>query len=204
LSATTNTLEKVSEEFLSEVLSDLEVGREQSASLLESARRETEAAVTKMLETGAKQAASAKRQMLDSAELEARNLQLKALEDAVNEVFAEGVKRLPDLAPPQREEALDRLIREGVQVIGEKATVSCNAADRKAVASVVRALNKDGAKLKLEQESIQTIGGVTLQSHDGTVRFENTFEARLERMKQVLRKEIATTLSGTGAARNPV
>lgn len=190
-----NTLQKVSEEFLNEVLAQLKEGRDKSVSLLETTSRETEAAVSKILETSTKQAASIKRQVIDSAELEARNLQLRALEDAVNEVLSEGIKRLPGLSTSKREEALVRLIKEGVRVIGPKATVSCNVADRKIVASVVKVLNKDGVKLTLDQEGIQTIGGVTLGSEDGTVRFENTFEARLERMRQVLRKEIANTLS---------
>lgn len=195
--AAANTLQKVSEEFLTEVLAQLSEGRDTSVTLLDDAKKDTQTAVAKILEASTKQAASLKRQMIDSAELKARNMQLKALEDTVNEVFSEGVKRLPELSPLQREEALGRLVREGIQVIGQKARVSCNVADKKIVASVVRKLNKEGARLTMDPEAIQAIGGVTLAIQDGSIRFENTFEARLERMKQVLRKEIASTLYGS-------
>ena len=194
--AASNTLKKVSDEFLAEVLAQLTDGRNQSADLLEAARKETEETVSRILETGKKQAVSAKRQLIDSAELETRNLHLKELEVAVNEVFSEGVRRLPGLSAEERERALNRLVREGVQVIGQKATVSCNAADKKILSSIIRTLNKEGVKLTLGQESIQSIGGVVLSSPDGSVRFDNTYESRLERMRQILRKEIANTLDG--------
>ncbi|HUI86196.1 MAG TPA: V-type ATP synthase subunit E family protein [Nitrososphaerales archaeon] len=198
--AARNTLQKVSDEFLAEVLAQLDEGRDKAVSLLESAKGETEAAVSKILQTGTKQAASARRQLIDSAELEARNLQLKEVERAVNEVFDEAVRRLRELSPAQKEEALLRLMREGVQVIGPKATVACTAADKKPASAALKAIGKEGARLTLDQQSIDAIGGVTLTSQDGSVRFDNTFEARLGRMRQVLRREVANTLTGDSGA----
>ncbi len=95
----------------------------------------------------------------------------------------------------QHEQALARLITDGLGVIGKGATVTCNAKDRKAVSSIIGELNrKEHADLKLDEKSIETAGGVILSSKDGTIRFVNTFEARLERLKPQLRREVARVL----------
>jgi len=40
------------------------------------------------------------------------------------------------------------------------------------------------------------MGGVVLTTSDGSIRFDNTFEARLERTKPTLRKDVAAILAG--------
>jgi len=194
-SAAANTLGKVSGEFEAEVLADLEAGRTEALARVESTRKETVEAVTKILEASAKQAESVKRQVIGAAELEARNAQLKALEKAVNDAFESATKQISSSTGATYEEAMQRLIQEGVDVIGPRAKVQCAPKDRKAVASAARKLGA-GAKVSLEEEPIETIGGVVLTTPDGSVRFDNTFDARLERMKPMLRKEIAAILTG--------
>jgi len=193
--AASDTLEKVSGEFEQEVLSDLEAGRAETMAKLESMRRETEEAVSKILETGMKQSESAKRQIVGAAELEARNIQLKALERAVNGAFETAMKGISESKGASYEKAVARLIQEGLDVIGPRAKVHCSSKDRRAVASAVKKLSVT-EKVTLDDDSIDTIGGVVLTTFDGTVRFDNTFEARLERMRPILRKEVASVLTG--------
>jgi V/A-type H+-transporting ATPase subunit E len=197
--STKTTLQKVSEAVQSELLSDLKDGLNQSHARVEEVSREASAEVSKILETSARQAESLKRQLIGSAELESRNLQLRALEGDVTGVFAEAVRRLSGLSPSKYEEALTRLLEEGVKVMGSKASVSCNAKDKKTVSSVLRKLNKGETKLTLAHDDVETIGGVVLSSNDGTVSFDNTFEARLERMRQDLRKDVAGLLMARAA-----
>jgi len=45
-------------------------------------------------------------------------------------------------------------------------------------------------------EPIQTLGGVLVESSDGSVRVDNTFEARIERFESELRATIAKALFG--------
>jgi len=194
-SAAANTLEKVSGEFEADALADLEAGRTETLARVESTRKETVEAVTKILEASAKQAESVRRQIIGAAELEARNAQLKSLERAVNDAFESATKQISSSTGAAYEEAMQRLIQEGVDVIGPRAKVRCASKDRKAVASAARKLGA-GAKVSLEEEPIETIGGVVLTTPDGSVRFDNTFDARLERMKPMLRKEIAAILTG--------
>jgi V/A-type H+-transporting ATPase subunit E len=193
--AAADTLEKVSDEFESEVLADLQEGRGQALALVESARREALEAVTKILQTGTKQAESLKRQIVGAAELEVRNSQLKAMEDAVNEVFGMAVGSIPKTSPVRYEKSIIKLIKEGIDVIGPRASVTCSAGDRKVVASAVRKLSKGRVKLALDPKSLNAVRGVVLTTADGSIRFDNTFETRLERMKPVLRKEVAALLT---------
>ena len=195
--AASDTLEKVSSEFEAEVLTDLEAGRSVTLAKIEAVRKETAEAVAKILETGEKQAESAKRQMIGAAELDARNAQLRSLERAVNEAFDLATRQISSETGASQEKALVSLIQEGLDVIGPRASLQCAAKDRRAVSSAIR---KFGSKAKLSQSDgeIDTVGGVVLTTPDGSVRFDNTFEARLERMRPTLRKEVAAILTGSG------
>jgi V/A-type H+-transporting ATPase subunit E len=193
--AAADTLKKVSDEFESEVLADLQEGRGQALALVESVRRDALEAIAKILQSGTKQSESLKRQVVGAAELEVRNAQLKVMEEAVNEVFGEAIHSIPKTSPARYEKSIIRLIKEGVDVIGPRASVTCSAGDRKAVASAVRRLSKGQVKLAMDPKSLNVIGGVVLTTTDGSIRFDNTFETRLERMKPVLRKEVAALLT---------
>jgi V/A-type H+-transporting ATPase subunit E len=194
--ATRNTLEKVSAQFSNEVLTELNEGRTAALQKLDSERRETEEAVTKTLEASARQAEALHRQIIGSAELDSRNIHLRALEESVNQVFQESMSGLAKISGPRREKALGHLILEGTQVIGGEAKVYCSEKDRKAVASILKSMNKDGTKLTLTSKNLDVLGGVILESSEGTIKFDNTFEARLERMRPMLRKAVADILSG--------
>ncbi len=193
--ATADTLEKVSGEFESELLGALQEGKGQALSTVESARRDTRVAVTKILGASVKQAESLKRQITGAAELEARNAQLRTLEGAVVEVFEAAVKELQEGSGSRYEKSLALLLREGLEVIGPKARVYCRSKDRRAVSAAMRKLGGNSSKLVLEEKGIDTIGGVVMSSMDGSVRFDNTFEARLERMKPTLRMEVSSVLT---------
>jgi len=193
--AASDTLEKVSEEFENEVLADLEAGRSEALARIEALRKETIEAVGKILETSEKRAESVKRQIIGAAELDARNAQLRSLEKAVNEAFDLATKQISTVSGAAQEKALASLIQEGLDVIGPRAKVSCASKDRKAVSSAIRKLGGK-AKLSLDDGEVDTMGGVILTTPDETVRFDNTFEARLERMRPTLRKAVAAILMG--------
>jgi V/A-type H+/Na+-transporting ATPase subunit E len=193
--AASDTLEKVSGEFEKEALSDLEATRTETLAKLEAVRKETEEAVSKILETGIKQAEAVKRQIIGAAELEARNIQLKALEKAVNESFDAASNQISELKGTSYDKAMERLIQEGLEVIGPKAKVQCSPKDKRVVASIVKKLSGK-EKVSMDDNPVETMGGVVLTTPDESVRFDNTFEARLERMRPNLRQEVAAILTG--------
>ena len=66
--------------------------------------------------------------------------------------------------------------------------VYTNSKDKDAVQSSLS--NFSGAELA--PESIECLGGVKVKSKDGTMTFDNTIDARFDRMKPLIRKEIAS------------
>lgn len=194
--AAADTLEKVTDEFEAEVLADLEAGRRDAQSRIESAMKEATEAVSKILETSVKQAESTRRQIIGAAELAARNAQLKSLEKGVNEVFDLATAEISSASGSSYEKSIEGLIREGIVVLGHKANVQCSSKDKKVVASAIKKLEGGQTKLTLDETPVETTGGVVLTTSDGSIRFDNTFEARLERMKPTLRKDVAGILAG--------
>jgi len=194
--AASDTLEKVSTEFEAEILADVQEGRDQAMQGIQAIRRETAEEVAKTLEAGERQAESVKRQLVGAAELEVRNAQLKSLESAIDAVFESAVRRISSLSGQAEEDSITTLIREGMGVIGSRAVVQSPAKDRKVVSSAARKLSRGPVRLTVGEEGIESIGGVILSTSDGTVKFDNTYEARLERMKPTLRKEVAGILTG--------
>ncbi len=192
--AASDTLEKVSSEFEGEVAADLEAGREEASVTIEAARRATAEAVAKIIETGDKQSESVRRQIVGAAELEARNAQLRSLERAVSEAFDSAMQEISKSSGAAYEKALARLIQEGLEVIGPKVVLQSTAKDRRAVTAAARRLGGK-AKISLNEKPIEATGGVVLTTPDGSVRFDNTFEARLERMKASLRRDAAAVLT---------
>ncbi|BBI99450.1 hypothetical protein FGKAn22_11430 [Ferrigenium kumadai] len=51
-----------------------------------------------------------------------------------------------------------------------------------------------GKRLTLSPETLDSIGGVLVASADGNIRFDNTFEGRMERLDETLRGAIAERL----------
>ena len=45
---------------------------------------------------------------------------------------------------------------------------------------------------ELSSETIDCLGGVKVKSKDGTMTFDNTLDAKIERLKPLIRKDIAT------------
>ena len=193
--AASDTLQKVAGEFEKEVVADIEAGRKETLDRIEASRKETAEAVAKILETGVKQAESARRQIIGAAELEVRNAQLRSLEKAVNEAFEAAMREASEVEGMTHEKALARLIQEGLDVIGPRARVQFAAKDKKTAAGAVKRLDAR-AKVTVEDEPTEALGGVVLTTPDGSIRFDNTFEARLERMRADLRKEVAAVLTG--------
>lgn len=194
--STADTLQKVASEFEGEVLTEMQGGRDQSLALIQASKKETAEAVSKILETGDKQAEALKRQIIGAAELEARNSQLRVLEKAVEEAFSSAVSQIPKLEGKRYEEALKRLLTEAIDVIGPNALVSTNARDAKEVFSIAKGIKGERARLTPGDKRLDTIGGVVLTTPDKSVRFDNTFEARLERLRPTLRKDVAAVLNG--------
>ena len=144
----------------------------------------------KLITDGKKEADKIKKQIIGSSDLGARNEQLISLEQAVDDVFEKALEKITNTARSGNYENLIKtMIEESTNILGTTEVIlSTNSKDRGAVQ--LQLAQFSGAILS--DDVIDCIGGVVAMSKDGTMKFDNTIDARIERLKPLIRKEIAS------------
>lgn len=95
----------------------------------------------------------------------------------------------------------DLLAAAAAQVEGEDLLVEANAADLKRLAATWASLSETaapGRRLTLADEPIHTLGGVLVRNAANTVRVDNTFEGRLDRLRSRVQQVILERLLPSG------
>ncbi|RMW37164.1 MAG: V-type ATP synthase subunit E [Nitrosopumilus sp.] len=189
-SALETTISKILEQTEKSVISNVESALNESLKTLDDSVPKLEQEYDKILADGKKEADKIEKQIMGSADIEARNKQLMALEKAVDDVFS---KALDQIANADRSGDYSNLIKtmieEATQILGtSEITVSTNTKDKDVVQSTLSQFS--GAELS--SDTIDCLGGVVVKSKDGAMTFDNTIDARIERLKPLIRKEIAS------------
>lgn len=184
------TIDKILKNTENDVLSNIKTALDDSQQNLDDSVPKLEAEYDKILSDGKKEAEKIEKQIMGSADIEARNKQLMALEDAVDKVFS---KALDQIANADRSGDYSNLIKtmieEATQILGtSEITVTTNAKDKDVVQSTLSQF--PGAEMS--PDTIDCLGGIVVKSKDGAMTFDNTIDARIERLKPLIRKEIAS------------
>jgi len=188
-SALESTIDKILKNTEQDILTNIKSGLDDSQQNLDAAIPKLESEYDKIISDGKKEADKIEKQITGSADIEARNKQLMALEEAVDKVFS---KLLDQIANVDRSgdysNLINTLIDEATKILGtSEIIVSTNAKDKDIVQSALSQFS--GAELS--SDTIDCLGGVKAKSKDGAMTFDNTIDARVERMKPLIRKEIA-------------
>jgi V/A-type H+/Na+-transporting ATPase subunit E len=195
LSGIEHTVRKVSDEALDEM--DKSIDESKSAALDVVARKsgEAEAEVARISDRQRRQAEALKRQIIGSAEMTSRNRTLEIVEENLNSAFSQALERLSGMTGEVGyNRVLKSLILEGIdEVGGSDFAISGNSKDQQLLELVADGISQEGnVKIAVSNTANQnSVGGVVVSSADGFVTFDNTYEARLERLKPELRKQIA-------------
>ena len=92
-----------------------------------------------------------------------------------------------------------KYLREGAQAIErDELVASVNARDRRLLQNDWPRRAEEAApnkRLTLSPDSLNCIGGVMIASADGNIRFDNTFEGRMERLAESLQRSVAERLT---------
>ena len=184
------TIDKIINQTEKTILSSIESALKESQQKLDDAIPKLEQEYDKIISDGKKEAEKIEKQIIGSSDLESRNKQLLALEDAVGKVFS---KALDQIANTDRSGDYANLIKslldESTKILGTTdVVVFTNSKDKDVVQSTLS--QYPGAELS--SETIDCIGGVKIKSKDGAMTFDNTINARIERLKPLIRKEIAS------------
>ena len=185
------TINKVLKSTEKDIISNIKNALNDSQKTLDDSIPELEAEYDKIISDGKKEADKIEKQIIGSSDLGARNKQLLALEDGVEKVFA---KALDEISNTDRSGAYSDLIKslldESTKILGTtEVTVFTNDKDKDVVQSTLS--NFSGSELS--SSPIDCLGGIIIKSKDGTMTFDNTLDAKLERLKPLIRKQIAST-----------
>ncbi|MFB5616478.1 MAG: V-type ATP synthase subunit E, partial [Nitrosopumilus sp.] len=143
----------------------------------------------KIVADGKKEADKIEKQIIGSADIEARNKQLLALESSVDKVFTNALDQIANSdRSGEYANLIKSLLDESTRILGtSEVIVLTNSKDRDVVQSTLSSFPGS----ELSADSIECLGGVIIKSKDGSMTFDNTLDARIERLKPLIRKEIA-------------
>jgi V/A-type H+-transporting ATPase subunit E len=184
------TIDKILKNTEKDILSNIKSALDDSHHNLDDSIPKLETEYDKVISDGKKEADKIEKQIVGSADIEARNKQLLLLEDAVDKVFSKALDQISNVnRSGDYSNLIKSLLEESTQVLGtSEITVFTNAKDKDVVQSALSQFSGS----KLSSDTIDCLGGIIAKSKDGTMKFDNTLDARIERLKPLIRKEIAS------------
>lgn len=194
------TINKVISQAEADIITQIDSSFQESLKNLAASRTKLEAEYNRILEGARKQGDNLKRQIVGSSRLSARNRQLVLIESAVNDTF-EKAKTI--LASSKKENSyrllMRKILKDSVMMIdSDQVIVECNKNDIELVEKAISDIFNDNNKIKIKMSDhpLNAIGGIRLTSADGSMTFDNTLDSRIERLKPLIRKNIAQMLRG--------
>jgi V/A-type H+-transporting ATPase subunit E len=189
-SALERTVEKILQSTEEQILASLQGSLKSSQETLSNSRASLEQEYDKILSEGKKEAEKLEKQIIGNADLEARNKQLLLVEESIEKVFDAAIKKIKDSdRSKDYTKLISSLLEESINTIGTSdIIIQTNSKDKPAVESLLSKF--PGATLS--SDLIECLGGIKVQSKDGTMTFDNTIDARIERLKPLIRKNIAS------------
>jgi V/A-type H+-transporting ATPase subunit E len=183
------TVDKILNQSENELLSSLNQSLEDSKKTLSNSLSLLEQQHDSILADAKKEADKLQKQIVGSAALEARNKQLLLVEESIEKVFAKAIEKLNLLVRNEDyTKLMTQLLDESVKALGTSSVVvECNSKDKPVIQSILSKFS--GATLS--SNTINCIGGIIVKSKDGSMSFDNTIDARIERLKPLIRKDIA-------------
>lgn len=189
-SALERTVEKILQNTEQQIVSSLKEALKSSQSMLANSQVSLEQEYDKILAEGKKEAEKLEKQIVGNADLDSRNKQLLLVEESIEKVFEKAIKKLQDTdRNNEYSRLISTLLQESIDAIGTSdIIVQTNSKDK----SVVQSSLSKFPGATLSSDLIECLGGIKVQSKDGTMKFDNTIDARLDRLKPLIRKDIAS------------
>ena len=184
------TIDKILKNTENDVLSNLKSALDDSQQNLDDSITKLESEYDKIVSDGRKEADKIEKQIVGGSDIEARNKQLLALESSVDRVFMTALEQISNSdRTGDYANLIKTLLDESTRVLGtSEVIVFTNSKDKDVVQSTLSSFPGS----ELSSETIDCLGGVKIQSKDGSMKFDNTIDARIERLKPLIRKEIAS------------
>ena len=185
-----STIDKILNKSEKELLESLKQSLDDSKKNLSDSLFSLEQEYDEIITEGKKEADKLQKQMIGSSGLEVRNKQIMLVEDSIEKVIDKAIEKLRGLVRNKDyTKLMTQLIDEAIKSLGTTdVVITTNSKDKDLVKSILKKF--DGATLS--SDTIECLGGIIVKSKDGSMNFDNTIDARLERLKPVIRRDIAT------------
>ncbi len=185
-----NTINKILNQSEVEILANLKTSYDESLETLSKSQSSLEQDYDRILNEGRKESEKIEKQIVGSSDLESRNKQLLLVEASVVKVFDKAIEKIGATSRNENySKLITTLLDESTEALGTtEVMVYTNSKDQ----DVVKPLLSKYSGSELSSETIDCLGGVEVKSKDGFMSFNNTIDSRLERMKPLIRKEIAS------------
>ena len=193
------TIDQVITNKESELLTQLNKSYLESINNIDVSKSRIEGEYENIISNAEKKAENLKRQVTGSSKLSARNKELLLLEQAVNDVYVKAKEKLSSYSEEQNyRNMLIKTLDDSIPNLGTyDIIIECLKRDveffKNQIESLSLTFNK---KIKVESNLKNSLGGFKIKSSDGTVTLDNTIDSRIERLKPLIRKNIAQILRG--------
>jgi len=191
------TIDQVITKKESELLTRLNDSYLESLNNLELSKSQLELEYANIISNAEKKAETFKRQVIGSSKLSSRNKELILLEQAVNDVFAKAKEKfLLHTDESIYNNLLIKMLDESIPNIATSGIViECLEKDADFFKQQIEGISaKYNKKIKLHSNLKNFMGGFRIKSNDGTITLNNTIDSRIERLKPLIRKNIAHIL----------
>ncbi|WP_324734891.1 V-type ATP synthase subunit E [Thermococcus sp. SY098] len=196
-------IEEINREAEQKIRYILSEAEKQAEDIKAEAEKRARAKAEWILRKAQTQAEIEKQRIIANAKLEIRKKRLALQEEFINEVLKSLKERLANLPKDEYLGVVKDLMLQAVKELGEdRIRVSSNEATLQLIAEKLEEIKaflneKTGREIRIELgDKISTIGGVLVENADRTIRVDNTFEARIDRLESELRSRIAKVLFG--------
>ena len=185
-----STIDKILRQTEIENLSSLKKSFEESLEILTKSQSSLEEDYDRIIDEGKKEAQKIEKQLIGSSDLESRNKEIILVEDSIKKVFEKAIEKVSSSTRNDNyPKFIESLLEESINALGTSdVIVSTNSKDKE----IVQGLLSKFSGAELSSDSIDCIGGVEVKSKDGSMAFTNTIDSRIDRMKPLIRKDIAT------------
>lgn len=185
-----STIDKILNQTEIENLSSLKKSFEESLEILTKSQSSLEEDYDRIIDEGKKEAEKIEKQLIGSSDLESRNKQILLVEDSIKKVFEKAIEKISSsIHNDNYPKLMESLLEESINALGTSdVIISTNSKDKE----VVQGLLSKFSGAELSTDSIDCLGGVEVMSKDGSMMFTNTIDSKIDRMKPLIRKDIAT------------
>jgi vacuolar-type H+-ATPase subunit E/Vma4 len=180
-----NLIKRIQEESAQEIKQIQQQAKKEAHKIIKEAQAAAKLKADHLLKQGKQRGDNAQKILISKAHQDFNRTLMNAKEAIIESCFQQAHTKLAELKPTEYRDIATVLLKQGTQRIQNPGSVIISRNEDKDIAK------KLGLTVAGTQ---QTIGGMIIQSKDGKLTIDNTFEGILQRKKHEIRTEVGKIL----------